>query len=855
MPERPALLFAPAQHGVRPKPGQRGRATLRVPPRDRQSERLEPRFQRIAAALDAQRLVLSATPDALEPETILVLEIAGEVTDFARAMRRVPGLEFLGEQALDQLDPDEDFAAVDQKGTHRRYARQLFLIASDARAWREVLSMWQRWKAGKDPERPLTPFRDLFAQLLDLREWSDRDRLERGGAAAAWQRDLAGLGDELVPFEAELWLRANTARRASAMSRFAMTLETAGGTIGYETVIEEIDYHGLLGRAPAAALLEAARSGTVSWLATEGVRLFHATGQMAAPGEDDSERAAGPDRLGAAPTGRSRIAILDGLPVAAHEALDGRVRIDDPDAWGDTVPSASRNHGTLMASLVVHGDLGEPSDPLHEPVYLRPILRPDAPAWVTSAPEILPSDRLPVDLVHEVVAHLFEGSDPAAPDTRVLVLAVGDASQQFDRFISPLARLLDWLSWRYDILFLVSAGNHPADLFVPADVDLDDAAELEHKILDALRREALFRRLLAPAESLNALTVGAAHDDASGTPLAPGLLDPLRDRDLPNVVTPVASGVNRAIKPDILLPGGRQPVRSEPAFDSEHHHLSVAISRRPPGLRVAAPGIGAELDRYVHSTGTSPATGLAGHTAGVILSQLDALRAAYGQSFPGDELDAVLVKAALAHTARWGAAGSLISRVLGDAGEDRSRARVARFLGHGRAQPKQALVADDHRAVLIHAAHLSKDATHTYELPLPESLRSVAIERRLIVTLAWLTPTLPRHRLYRAAALELDYNAGRDTPFGDRQEADHHAAGRGTLQHEILLSRRAVPYATDATTPLRVACRATTGVLDDDIPYAIIATIDTPVELRLPIYEQVRDAIAVRVPVTVRARS
>jgi hypothetical protein len=151
------------------------------------------------------------------------------------------------------------------------------------------------------------------------------------------------------------------------LSRFATTLESAGGSIEHETIIQEIDYHGVLGQARADRLLEAARTGQVSWLATEGVRLFHATGQMAVPGEDDEERASGPDRLGRLPTGRSRIAILDGLPVAGHEALDGRLRIDDPENWGDTVSVASRNHGTLMASLVVHGDLGDAPQSLEEP--------------------------------------------------------------------------------------------------------------------------------------------------------------------------------------------------------------------------------------------------------------------------------------------------------------------------------------------------------------------------------------------------------------------------------------------------------------------------------------------------------
>ncbi len=848
MPDRDPLLFPPRIEGKRIKPGQRGRDKLQGPNTGRQAQRIEPRLQRITAALDAQQLRLRTTPDALEPQTILVLEIAGEVATFAQAMLKVPGLEFLGEQALEQLDPDDDFRMVNQRGQAKRYARQLFLIATDAQAWRELLSLWQRFKQGLSLPRGLTPFRDLFAQLLEIREWSDRDRLEQAGAADAWRRDLADLGDELVSFEAELWLRRDSQRRAAVVDVLTRELRAIGGDIAGQFVLEDIDYHGVLGRAPAARLVEAALQNDVSWLTTEGVRLFHASGQMLAPVTDDGERADPPQRLGGTPSGQSRIALLDGMPVARHEALDGRIRIDDPDGWAATIPVGQRQHGTLMASLVIHGDLSGGSNALSEPIYVRPILRPDPAAWINNPPEMLPADRLPVDLVHRAVVRLFEGPEPAAPHTRVIVLAVADRSQQFDRFISPLARLVDWLSWQHDVLFVISAGNHVGDLVLPPDIDVTDSAELEHEILDLIRREALSRRLLAPGEATNALTIGAAHEDGSGATPPVGVLDPLGDSDLPSVVSPIASGINRAIKPDMLLPGGRQLVRAQPAIAGAGRVVSIAPSRRAPGLNVAAPGLDGELDRYAHTTGTSGSAALAGHAAGRLLQRLDALRVAYGADFPHADLDAVLLKAALAHTTRWGSAAATIEKLFKDAGEPGSRAAIARFLGHGRAHPGLALVADDHRAILMQAGRIALDDTHTYDVPLPRSLAGVTIERRLTLTLAWLTPVRPRHRAYRAAALDLTYTAGKDAAFGTRQEVDNNAAGRGTLQHEALMSRRAVPFGFNEVTTLEVACRATTGQLDDEIPYALFATIDTPAALALPIYEEVRQAILVRAP-------
>ena len=45
-----------------------------------------------------------------------------------------------------------------------------------------------------------------------------------------------------------------------------------------------------------------------------------------------------------------------------------------------------------------------------------------------------------------------EGDEPAvAPSVRIINVSIGNRSQPFDREVSPLARLLDWLSWKYKL--------------------------------------------------------------------------------------------------------------------------------------------------------------------------------------------------------------------------------------------------------------------------------------------------------------------------------------------------------------------------------------------------------------------
>lgn len=611
MPDLPALPLAPPTVGAR-TPGRGHRPTLRGPGRGGQTTRLDPTFARLTQAFNAQRISAQDDPAAHEPDLVLVLEIAGELDEFVKALQKVPRLEFLAEQIEDEVEPDE-FVAVDSKGREHGYRRHLFLVASDRTAWQEMLRLWGLYKRGDPFPRGFAPFRHLFERLRELREWDDRDRLELAGAAEVWERELGGRGDELIHFEAELWWRSDAARRASNVEELREDIEKAGGQIVSTFEHEGIAYHGVLGTAPASLLIDAAQRREFRWLRTEGIRLFHPTGQFSAPLPGEVEEATPAEReLPTPPSGNPRLALLDGLPVEGHELLAGRLVVDDPEGWSETVPVATRWHGTAMASLIVHGDLSAVEPALSELVYVRPILRSDAPHWVVNAGEELPRDRLAVDLVHSAVTRLFEG-ERVAPGIRIIVLALGDSAQPFARFVSPLARLVDWLSSRHRVVFLVSGGNHLLDLELGDDFDpTRPPDEVQHDFVTAMLRSAAQRGPLAPAESINAVTVGATHSDGSGAAADGTRTDPLFDPTIASVISPVGPGLRRAVKPEVLFPGGRQLVRVEPPKDG--HRVAVPVTTtRAPGLQAAAPGTGATALRATsHWCGTSGATALAG---------------------------------------------------------------------------------------------------------------------------------------------------------------------------------------------------------------------------------------------------
>lgn len=785
-------------------------------------------------------------PEAAPPEFVLVFEIAGELDEFVGAVRRVPGLEYLAEELGDKYEDAEMFAAVDHKTEKRRpLRRELFVVATDERAATELERLWGIWQRDEQLPSGLRLWKTVFERLNSVRRWDDRDRLVRTGALNAWRAELQERNDEAIPFEVELWYRVDTGRREREQRRLAADLATVAGRIVDHYVLPEIAYHGVLAEAPAWVLAEMAATVDAAWISGNGVRFFRAVGQASVPLDEGAELVGAEPREPPRAIQRSpRVALLDGVPVAGHEVLAGRLIVDDPDGWEETSEVRHRQHGTAMASAILHGDLaaGEPS--LEEPLYVRPIIRVDPRHdWVPRADETMPVGRLAVEVMHEAVVRMLGGDQPQAPDVRIINISIADRAQAYDRFMSPLARLLDHMAASYEVLFIVSAGNHDVEFSIPADLDLGDRDAVTPEILSQLAATATIRRLLAPAESINALTVGAAHTDASEVP-DDGRLNVL---GVPTLAAPASSwgaGHGRAIKPDVLAPGGRQLYDLQPADGGEARRLAASTTARPPGIQVAASGRFGDLSQTTWIRGTSPATALATRAGVQILRRLDELRAEWSDQMPPKEFDAVLVKALLVHGATWGGAEQVLRRALRDAQLPATKEDLQRPLGYGCIRPRWPLIDHEHRVTALFASRLG-DGVHEYRLPLPPSLSGRTAWRRVSVTLAWLTPVNLAHRGYRRAALRVDAS-GPSALADERQEASNNAVLRGTVQHELFDGARAVPYVDGTDLAFTITGRPGAGALDEPVPYAFVVTLETAVEVRLPVYAEVSTRLRLR---------
>ncbi len=870
MPDRPLLILP------RPVPIDRasqggGGQVITVPSLAEQRRRLESRFQ---AVVDSFQTV-QATPDGLAPEQVIVLETIGESIDgLAEAAQNIPGLEWIAELDLDDVVPQAGFSLT--KDPTKELSCRLYAFVSNQAAIERLLGLWDEWI--QDPtlraRSGFGAFKNLFKHLRDLRRWSAVDRLLGTHFVEDLQGQLnEGYGD--VTFEVDLFCRESQAARGTAAANVRSLAQVDGAQALSEYAVPEIGYHGMLFRMPAAnaqvTLTAILQERYTRLIQCEHVFLFRPQGQARIPRFEpvgSEQRIPVEMATRSAPNGQPVIALLDGLPLVRHAALDGRVRLDDPEGFAPRYTRPEEHcHGTAMASVILHGDLNHSTETLSQPIYARPIFVPITDLNGHFAYEGTPPDRLLVDLVHAAVRGLFESAEGRA--VKVIHLALGNPKQPFDREMSPLARLLDWLAWEYRVLFLVSSGNHEHEFVVPC--PRHELAGLPPEQLAAASMRSLVngraeRRVLSPAESINAVTLGSVHADAATEFLLGPRIDAHGNGRIPSPLAAVGAGFRRALKPDVLLPGGRALFGIDPVFNNESTRFVLGTLIGPPGIKVAAPGVRpAELDRANWTCGSSNATALAAHLCGRIAERLQLLRGASDAELWRDADDAVLIKCLLIHGAAWGPADAFIEKTFRPILEDRYRKDTAGrrhvtdelrrlkadLLGYGEIDAARCLFCSDQRVTLLGWSKIGADQGQQFELPLPPALSAQRVQRTLTVTLAWCSPVNPKHRLLRRSQLWFDVH-GENFLAPKSTGVDAPAARRGTVEHRIMTGITATPIGDADTLALRVNCKAEAGKLNERVPYALAATLELAEPLRVSIYDQMASRVAPRVGVRPR---
>lgn len=868
MPARPLLLFPVSRRASRSKPPGGG-GSIRIPTLQRQWERLNPVFQQLQEAFEMRRIEIQRNAAGTNPEYVLVLETRGKVNDFVNAVRKIDGFEWMGEFDIDELEPDEDFYIEGKQ--EQKLGGRLYLILSNQIALGQMISLWERHHAGEQNvfTRGLAKFKDIFSHLKSIRRWGVEDRLIEAGILEAWETDLENFGEREIPFEIELWFHNDPERRRNSEQQIRQLIAEENGSILDHAVIEGIAYHSLLANLPANAIRSILATRDTALVKCDHIMVFRPTGQTAIKvGTTEAliENAQTVDSP--LPNGEPVVALLDGLPLANHRLLTQRLLLEDPDNFSSDYPASERSHGTGMASLIIHGDINAPnSQSLSRPVYARPILKPNT-NLPSPRPEEFPLDCLSVDLVHRALVRIFErhgDNGPVAPNIKVVNLSVGDSNFQFTNFMSPMARLLDWWSAKHNVLFIVSAGNQMQDFSL--DVTPTDYAALspenkEKLLVQSLYRSSRHRKIFSPAETINGLTVGASHTDFSTLAHLGNRIDPFL-QPLPSVVSSFGSGYRRAIKPDLVFPGGKQLCRLSVRTRDP---VTFEIPPHPsgPGIKLAGPGPVGDLNAVFHACGTSNACALLTHAAGHCYEILSETLIQQFAEFEEVGIDvstfieprlyeAQLLKAMLVHGCRWDEAASRIADAM-ISPENRRQIKniVSQWIGYGSPQIDKVQKCTQQRATVLGYGLLSDGDADVFELPLPPSLSATLEKRRLTVTLAYFSPISINTQKYRTASLWFDVNNSALTP--NRQDAQWQMVRRGTVQHEIFEGEQALPINDKDCIEIKVNCRADAGKIKAPIAYGLVVSLEVAEGIDLPIYEEIQARIRPTVAVAIEQR-
>lgn len=760
---------------------------------------------------DPNGFELRADPAALAPERLLVFEVRGSVNNFAAAVQRVPGLELIDEEELGSDDDKEPVA---------------YLLVPDARALAELLSLWTRWNANQLIFGE-TPWRGVFELLRDLRPWGPQDRVQPLDASflaeVIDQRD----DDEMVPLEIELIYRASEAQAESQEQGIRAAVLESGGQIVSRARLTDIAYHALLVDLPVQAIRAIIDRSLDSIAGLDPI--MHIRPQSLATTIEIAD-ATSTEALGeVGELSEPILALLDGIPVAAHPLLARHLTVDDQFELEPNSPVEQRVHCTAMASLIVHGDRNNPAPVLPRRIHVVPVM---------GAGDRFPERRLVVDIIYLAIRSMREGDDATAPGVLIVNLSLGNERRPFQSALSAWARLLDRLAYRYGILFLVSAGNVKEAFGIPAFAtgtafeDADGATRCQGT-LSAIGNLMADRRMFSPSETINGVTVGASNDDWVSPANRRGArtnIDPFPDIRAANPSSALGPGFARSVKPDILMPGGREHLRQ--VRTDGHVFVKPAAATRPAGLKVAAPRIGGIEAAEAYSGGTSGATALASRTCHRIH---DALEAAY-PGFAGlpHIQRAVLLKALLVHPARWpDNIASQIKATIGPNGGHHSHIKdnIRRFLGFGFVDAEDAIACADDRATFWAVGQLAPERVATIKIPVPAVMGGQARPHSLSATLAWFTPVAPGRKSYRSVRLKVldpaETNALSVLPRS--LQPDGNQTNRGTIFTRCWEGDRAPIIGPDMTMDLIVQRDPDPGrPIDESVPFGLAVTLAMP---------------------------
>lgn len=328
---RDLLFFRPSEQRSIVNPQRRGPSLPHVPSFGTQNQRVPQMFRELSRVVANRGIRVQADVQGIDSEFVLVFEIAGTIDNFNKAVVRA-GLEWLSCEDSEGT-PDEDFYSLNSRGerTDSPVNQKLYLTMSNTQALNNLRGLWEQYVNSPDHKLPrgFGAFANLFSQLRNVRKWDRQDRFSTG-VLNAW-REILELNPDIIKFEIELWYRNTEEKRVASENRVRQIVEDCEGRIIRIVRYDMIQYHAMVVEVPANVVRDMMDANDTSLLDEEQVMWFRATGQTSITSEVSESTEEDSFDNNTFPQSTPLVALLDGLPIANHQYLRGRLIIDDPD--------------------------------------------------------------------------------------------------------------------------------------------------------------------------------------------------------------------------------------------------------------------------------------------------------------------------------------------------------------------------------------------------------------------------------------------------------------------------------------------------------------------------------------------
>jgi hypothetical protein len=396
--------------------------------------------------------------------------------------------------------------------------------------------------------------------------------------------------------------------------------------------------------------------------------------------------------------------VVEGHPLLAAAMMADRSRAY-PGSLGPPVPTppvTRAGHGTNVAGVALYGDVAAC-------LSKRDFV---ASLWLINARILddngeLEPDRMP--LVRRII-------EDHRDRCRVFNLSLG--LSPCDGAPSMYAAELDALAREHDVLFVVSAGN-------------ENTAQRHNRGEALVYPDYLIELpVLAPAEALNALTVGAISRDSDPYPHALPTVAPKR---APSPFTR-SGGLPGVVKPELVEEGGNYAINVRQWVSNDPGVGVPTTSHRPGKL-------------FDHTLGTSVAAPRVARMAALLLDR-----------YPS--ASANLVRALLVHSAQ-----------PPDGVKDWSRDLVMATCGFGVPDLDRAMYSRPGHMTLYFEGEIAVDQVLIFDVPVPAAMMRARGRKHITVTLAY-DPAVSLVDRERPRGVVLTWNLARgDVPIGRVHDA------------------------------------------------------------------------------------